>query len=715
MVMPEQKPSKQQLVLISAGLVLLILAAFEPLRHNEFVSYDDYEYITANPHIKSGFTSPSVAWAFTSGYAANWHPLTWLSHMLDIELFGLNPLGHHLHNLFLHTLNTVLLFWLLHSMTGAVWRSAFVAMAFGIHPLHVESVAWTAERKDVLCALFWMLTIAAYLYYARRGGILRYLLVVSCFALGLMAKPMLVTLPIVLLLLDFWPLGRVQKNTTQTSRHSATINKTVEKKYRSASIAYLVTEKIPLFILTFVSCIITYSVQQHGGSVLAGSPSTHHLMNVIINYISYPCKIFWPFNLAVLYPYPLYRPSAWYLILASLALILWSGFVVSRHAKNPYLITGWFWYVVSLIPVIGIVQAGAQAVADRYSYLPSIGIFLILSWVTAQWSATWRYQKAILGTIGGLLTIAMAVCTHTQVTCWKNSMVLYEHALAVTKNNYVMHCNIGRILGEQNRLDEAAEHIRKALQLWPDYPAANDRMAMILIKRGQFDKAMEYLQKVLKTSPTYTEAYYHMGIVFAAQGNRDEAIRSYQQAIRLNSDDFLSFNSLGVLKAQQGLRKEAAECFRRSIQVNPAYAEAWRNLGLTQQMQNQLTDAVASYHTALKNDPNDYRSYYNLARSLQSMGKPREAAGFYRQALQLDPNLTTAMNNLAWILATTSDNQIRNPVEAITLSQKACQLTDSNDVLVLDTLAAAYAAANQFKEAIETAQKAINLDRKSVV
>jgi Flp pilus assembly protein TadD len=593
--MQVENTSKLQMTLVSAGLVLLILATFEPLRHNEFIIYDDYDYITENPHIQSGFTRDSIIWAFTSGYASNWHPLTWLSHMVDIELFELNPLGHHLHNLLLHIASTILLFWLLHNMTGAVWRSAFVAMAFGIHPLHVESVAWAAERKDVLSMLFFMLTVAAYLYYVRQGGKGRYLLVMLCFALSLMAKPMLVTLPLVLLLLDFWPLGRVQKFTNKPAG-----------KNRPMPALRLITEKVPLLMLTTASCIVTYLVQKASGSV---NPLDFHtrVLNALVSYTAYIGKIFWPHNLAVLYPYPGQTYSVWLSAAALILLLIFSGFALHYHTRRPYFITGWFWYVVTLIPVIGLIQVGNQAMADRYTYLPSIGVFLIISWTAARFSAKWRYQKILMGTLSGLLALAMVIGTRTQLAYWKDSAALFEHTLVVTNNNYIAHSIFGKVLEKQGRLDEAVVHINKSLQIWPDFPDANINMASILIKRKQFDDAMVYLHKTMEITPDNPRVYYYMGSLFQAQRKSDEAIHAYERT------------------------------------------------------------------------------------------------------LQLKPNYTAALNNLAWLLAATPDSKIQNPTEAITLARKACQLSNFKNPSLLDTLSVAYASAGQFKEAQETAQKAMDL------
>jgi tetratricopeptide (TPR) repeat protein len=713
------KTTKNRTFLISAGLALLVLAAFEPIRHNEFIAYDDNDYITDNSHVKSGLTWKSVTWAFTSGRASNWHPLTWLSHMADIELFGLNPLGHHLHNLLLHTASTVLLFLLLHSMTGAVWPSAFVAMVFGIHPLRVESVAWAAERKDVLSMLFFLLTIAVYLVYVKRVGISRYLLVMLCFALGLMAKPMLVTLPVVLLLLDIWPLKRVSKN-----------------KIR------LMAEKIPLFGLAIASCIVTYIVQKAGGSVNA-IPLQTRIPNALSSYTAYLGKFFWPRNLAVLYPYPGPNYPLWPSLAASLFLIVFCVIAFYCYSRKSWFFTGWFWYVITLIPVIGLIQVGNQSIADRYTYLPSIGILILLAWSAAQFSSSWRHQKLILGVLSALAAIGMTVCTRNQISYWKNSISLFEHTLAITQYNPVIHNNLGWVFWKKGNHAEAFEHIQKALQFSPNFADANINMAALLLERKEHDKAMDYLHRVLKAKPNnfqanYTMAlvlvdlkqydqaaqyllialkntqnsadiYYKMGVIQNTQNKNKEAIASYEQAITLNPKHFLAFNDLGALKYQQGLYEEAVGYFRRCLEINPNYAQAYCNLALVLQKQNKFEEAVLYNRKALEIEPENPETWLNLALTQEDMGQFQSASDSYHKVLQFDPNSIGAMNNLAWILAVNPDTQIQKPSEAISLAQRACSLTSFKNADILDTLAAAYASDRQFKQAIETAQKAMDL------
>jgi tetratricopeptide (TPR) repeat protein len=721
-----QKTEKSHLFLISAGLVLLIGAAFEPLRHNAFINYDDNKYITENPHIQSGITIQSIKWAFTSTQQSNWHPLTWLSHMLDIELFGLDPLGHHLHNLLLHTISTVLLFWLLYKMTGAVWCSAFVAMAFGIHPLRVESVAWAAERKDVLGALFWMLTIAAYLYYVKRGGIYRYLLVILCFAMGLMAKPMLVTLPIVLLLLDFWPLGRV-----------------------SGNMARLVVEKIPLLILVLASCIITYQVQQSGGSVTLHMSPDVLVTNALGAYTSYLGKLVWPVDLAVLYPMKgVQNPHdkqwpAGYLVLAFSILLAGCALAAARHRKKPYLLTGWFWYVITLIPVIGIVRIGAHLIADRYTYLPSIGIAILVAWTMKDLSKHWPYRKRILAAACGLLAAAMILGTRTQSAYWKDSVTLYEHTLAVTRNNYIIYNNLGCEYLGMGKLDKAKECFRTATQeINPAFADANYNMAILLGKQGQYEDAINYLRGVLSVEPDNTDANYNIALLLGKQGQYagtidylyrviqaepanpehyhnmifsliklrrfDEAADYLNRRLQLESNKADRNTEMADILIVAKEPNAAADFLGKAMTTNPDKAAVYSKTGALLQSQNKIDEAIALYQEALRIKPDDNKIYWELASTLVKMKRYSQAVDAYRRLLQLEPNHLLTLNNLAWILATTPDSTIRNPAEAAPLALKACQMSQFKNPNYLDTLAAAYAAAGQFKEAIEAAQKAID-------
>jgi protein O-mannosyl-transferase len=731
--------TKRPSLLISLGLVFVVAIAFEPVRHNQFVEFDDNQYLLENTHIRDGFSTASVGWAFTSGYASNWHPLTWLSHMLDLEWFQLRPLGHHLHNLSLHALATVLLFLILQNMTGARWRSAFVALLFGIHPLHVESVAWAAERKDVLSGVFWMLTIAAYVHYVRRGGVWRYLLVMFCLALGLMAKPMLVSLPLVLLVLDFWPLKRVPGVRCQVSglrgqvpgadpgvvpeasgsdlpllhamEERAGVRRGSSQRASGArcevSVCRLVAEKIPLFILVAVSCVVTFLVQQHGKSVALDLPFAIRLSNALNSCIAYLGKLIWPANLAVLYPYPTQWPL-WKPVAAAVVLAVISVAAIRRRSRQPWFAAGWFWYLIALIPVIGLVQVGAQSMADRYTYLPSIGIFILIAWGAAALSLEWRYRKEILALSTAVAAVAMTLITRAQVNCWKDSITLFEHAVAVTQNNYTMHHSLGWALSKSNRLDEAIVHLDRSLQLRPD-PETQLDMADVLIKRKQFTDALIHLRKVLNAQPTNAIAHYNLGIIAQAEGKPDEAISAYEAAVRLDPNHAGAFNNLGIVQASQGLIPEATGSFRQSLRLAPGKASTHRNLAMVLQVQERFGEAVEHYRAALQLEPNDAETSSSLAYALHAAGDLREAIRYDRYTLQLNPDHVRALNDLAWILATSTDDKIQNPEEAIARAQKASDLTGFKQPDILDTLAAAYASARRFDAAVQAAHTALQL------
>lgn len=728
-------------ILISAGLFLLLLIAFEPIRHNDFIYYDDDKYITENSHIQSGFNCGSVIWAFTSFQNANWHPLTWLSHMLDIELFGLNPPGHHLHNLLLHITSTILLFWLLYRMTRNIWPAAFVAMLFGIHPLRVESVAWASERKDVLSMLFFMLTVAAYLYYVRQKEIKRYLLVLLCFALGLMAKPMLVTLPFVLLLLDFWPLERIHEVSWQNSPISQTCDSHT-KSHRSASLTNLFIEKIPFFFLVIVSCIITYAAQISGGSV--GHVNFYaRISNSIIGYITYLIKTFRPSGLVVLYPYPSTPYAPWLLGTALTSLLIITAAAILARRKYPCLITGWFWYLITLVPVIGLVRIGMQSAADRYTYLPSIGLYIMFVWFTDAFCSRRKLYLMTRWILTVLIAAVLIVYTRAQLTYWKDSVSLFEHTLATTHNNFVIHNNLGRSLFIKGKIDQALVHfetaaemdpgfypaylnialvkikqqkhneamtyLQKTLNIVPDNAGANLAMGQFLLEQQQLEQALKYFRRVLQAKPDTAEAYYNIGTILATQGENEQAARAYEQAIRYQQNYYNAYNNLGAVRVQQGLLDEAVLCFEQSIKINPKYAPPYRNIGLILQIQGQDAKAVFYFQTALSMSPQDIAANYGLACSLHKIGRLQEALQFYRISLTLNPDSSDTLNRLAWILSTSSDIQFQNPSDAVSLARKACELTSYEDFESLDTLSAAYAAAGLFKEAIETAQKAVTL------
>ncbi len=553
--------------LICGALILVTAIAFEPMRFNGFVDYDDGTYVTENPRVLRGLTSESVLWAFTSRYAGNWHPLTWLTHMLDCQLFGLNPLWHHLNNLILHIAATLLLFYVLQKMTGAVWRSAFVAAAFAVHPLHVESVAWVAERKDVLSGLFWMLTVLAYMRYAEQPRIGRYLLVILCFVLGLMAKPMLVTLPFVLLLLDYWPLKRYI-GASQGRQKTVMQSELPDHSRCECPGSLLIWEKVPLFVLVGISCIITFYVQQEAGAV-APLPIPLRIVNALVSYIRYIEKIIWPSRLAVLYPHPTYRLLLWPTV-AALVLLPAVTIRIIRLAKtHKYLPVGWFWYLGTLVPVIGIVQVGNQAMADRYMYLPSIGIFIIIAWGAPDLMAQRPYRKITMGISAGLLLAAMLMCTRVQVRHWQNDAALFGHAAKVTKDNYIMRNKYGLAMLKAGRPDEAIAQFGEVLRTRPRHLEARKNMGDALLLKGRLDEAIACFSEVLRADKNWTDVYLNLGTTYTKQGKYDLAIQNFEEALRQKPDYVAAHLNLAITLMLKGDFQTAIEHCNDALQTNP--------------------------------------------------------------------------------------------------------------------------------------------------
>ena len=555
------------LALIAANLIV-----YASLKHHRFVNYDDDEYVTANAVVQSGLTWHGVSWAFTTGHAANWHPLTWLSHMLDVELYGLEPGAHHLTNLLFHIANTLLLFGLLHRMTGALGRSAFVAALFAVHPLHVESVAWLAERKDVLSTLFWMLTIGAYVDYVRRPGPRRYGAVLLFFALGLLAKPMLVTLPFVLLLLDFWPLGRVGMGSNPAGGWAFS-------REGWSTMVRLVREKIPLLALAVASSMVTFVIHRRGGAVISlrATAVNLRLENALVSYVAYIGKMLWPARLAVFYPYAQSLP-VWWTAAAFLGLMGISVAVIAAGPRRLYLSVGWFWYLGTLVPVIGLIQVGDQAMADRYTYVPLIGLFIVVAWGVPELLARWPLPRIALPAAAGLVILACAITAWGQVQYWEDSTTLWTHTLAVTTENNIAHNNLGVSLADQGKLDNAIAHYSEALRIKPDYANAHNNLGAALADRGKTEEAIAHYSEALRIKPDYADAHINLGVSLAQQGKVDQAIAHFTEALRIQPDSAKAQNDLGVALASQGKVDQAIAHFTEALRIKPDYADAQKNL-----------------------------------------------------------------------------------------------------------------------------------------
>jgi Flp pilus assembly protein TadD len=603
-------------------LFIATLAVYWQVGNYEFVNFDDDKYITDNPHVQKGLTRDSVIWAFTATHVSNWHPLTWLSHMLDFQLYGLNPSGHHLTNVFFHLVNTLLLFLVLKLMTGALWRSGLVAALFAVHPLHVESVVWVAERKDVLSTLFWMLTLWAYLGYTKRPGVKRYLVILLAFALGLMAKPMLVTLPFVLLLLDYWPLKRIELGQSAIGLPAASQPSTIANK-PGAQAFRLLLEKTPMFVLAAVSSVVTFIVQKSGGAVgaLETYPFKIRMANALLSYVIYLKKMIWPQNLAVFYPHPGQSLPMWQAAGAGLLLVVVSIAVIRAGRRYPYLPVGWLWYVGTLVPVIGLVQVGDQAMADRYTYVSLIGLFIVVAWGVPDVARSWRYGKSALALATGSLLVALMVSTSLQLKHWKNSLTLFDHALSVTDRNYLAHTNFGNALAELGRVDEALFHFTEAVKIRPSFSKAYNNLGNALARQGRDEEAIFHLTRALELEPDFPRAHNNLGNLFERQRKIEEAVFHYSMALELKPDFAEAYFNLGNLQARQGKMDQAISHFSSALQIKPDFAEAHNSLGVVLAYTGRLEEAIAHFTEALQIEPGFVRARTNLSTALRQAGK----------------------------------------------------------------------------------------------
>ena len=550
----------------AAGVLAVCLAAltalaYLPVARNGFVQFDDDSYITSNTHVTQGITAENLRWAFTTYHMGNWHPLTWLSHMIDGQVYGLNPTGHHLTSLFLHCATTLLLFFVLRGMTGALWRSALVAALFALHPLHVESVAWASERKDVLAGLFWVLTMAAYLRYVRRPGVARYLPVLGCLALGLMSKALTVTLPFALLLMDYWPLGRWRS-----------LGGRGDRPLRAAG--RLILEKAPLFALSAALSVVTYFAQLETGSVafVPGNTPAVRVSKALLSYFTYLEKTFWPSELAVFYPYHMQGQS--FSFSAAAVLFVVTALSLLTALARPYLITGWLWFLGTLVPMIGLVQVGSQGIADRYTYIPLIGVFISGVWGLAALAQGRLPLRRLAGAGAALLLLVLAGLTFRQAGYWRTTVTLFRHTLEANPDNYNAKVVLGLGLTREGKLEEANELFRAALRINPNFRQVNSFIGINLYHRGRREEALKYLQEEVRIEPTSRSARLYLASVLTDLGRFDEAKHQYREIIRLDPDDSAARTSLGVLNTRGGDWAGALDLFEQALQINPGDAVA---------------------------------------------------------------------------------------------------------------------------------------------
>lgn len=560
--------------MIGLFLITAVLLVYWQVQYFDFVGFDDELYVTKNRQVQAGLTYRGFLWAFATTQAANWHPLTWLSHMLDSHLYGLNPAGHHWTNLLFHMANSLILFYLFQKITGATWRSAVVAGLFALHPLHVESVAWVAERKDVLSTFFGFLSIAAYSRYTGTKRLLDYLLCMLLLGLGLMAKPMLVTFPFLFLLLDFWPLNRFQ------GEGNAEQQPGLGSGSGGRRILPLVVEKIPLLVPVFLSCITTIMAQSSKGAVqtLQYFPFHVRIANALVAYATYIAKAFWPRRLSVYYPHPGNLPPLWKVFGAVLLVAGLTALSIRMLKKYPYVAVGWFWFLGTLVPVIGLVQVGTQAMADRYTYIPLTGIFIVLSWGARDLLSKRHWAKPVFIAGSCIILALLSLETRIQAGHWKNGVTLFEHAVRLNPRNSLGHNNLAAALHAGGSTDRAVFHFKEALKIAPEDIVARTNLAVILYEQGKFEEVGRHLREVLRLDSEYTAARYHLGILAWKRKNAREALYHFARLIRTDPGFGKAYYQIGVVLAQQGNLEKARAFLSRAVQIDPGNIQARKQL-----------------------------------------------------------------------------------------------------------------------------------------
>jgi protein O-mannosyl-transferase len=668
------------------GLLLtaVTLAVFWPVRLNDFVNYDDPVYVTENPHVQAGLTRAGISWAFGElhGEQTYWHPLTWVSHMVDCQVFGLKPAGHHLINLLFHTLNAVLVFLVFRRMTGAFWRCAVLAALFALHPLQVESVAWVTERKNVLSAFFWLLTMWAYVRYAEKSKVqspeskvrspksnvqgsrfkvqgsrfpsrpsafplpssIFYLLALFLFALGLMCKPVLVTLPFALLLLDYWPLRRLELASVDASGQGSRF------KVQGSEVLRLLVEKLPFLVLAGASSAIT--IMAHRGLGLLASaemlPWHARLANAVVSYVRYLGKTVWPAHLAVFYPYGRAWPI-WIVVACGALLLALTLLALGTARTRPYLLVGWFWFLGVLVPFIGLIQGGAQAMADRFAYVPGLGLLLALVWGAHEWAARWRHRALVLSAAAGLASVLCFALVRQQVGYWQNSEALFRHALSVTTGNYVAHANLGKALADSGRFREAETEFAATLAICPDYYPTIYALGNVVWINGDSAAALKLFNRALQTRPHDATAHYNHGIALAALGQEAEAIQQYQEALQLDPKLAPAHNNLAGLLISHGKVEEGLAHALTALRLDPEFFQAHLNAGNALFLQDKFPEAEAHYRAGIKLKPNSAQAYLDLGKALVNQDKLQEAEIDLKEAARLRPRDAEAHQILAKI------------------------------------------------------------------
>ena len=623
--------------LVSLLVVLATLAVYGQARNDDFIGLDDSMYVFENDHVRKGLTGEGVAWSFTNTISGMWIPLTWLSFMAGSQFYGISPGWHHLTNVFIHLANALLLFFLLKRMTDDFWPSGLVAALFALHPIHVESVAWISERKDVLSALFLFLTIWAYADYAKKPSLRGYVLVFLFFLFGLMTKPMLVTVPFLLILLDYWPLKRFRPD------HIFTVHGKAERR----RFLQLVFEKLPLIVVAVTASAVTFAAHQKAGGIytLEALPVDVRMTNICVSYLKYVGKFFYPVHLAVFYPHP--HSASWLKVIAALLLLGGISWLFARNArKYPYLFVGWFWYLGMLVPVIGIVHAGSQGMADRFVYIPFIGLYIAVAWGIPQLFGNWPHRRSCLAILSAVSLSILAALSWHQVRYWQNSLTLFGHTLRYTSNNWLIEGSLANALEKKGRTDEAILLYKEALHIEPDYWDAHYNLGNALEKKGRTDEAIKHYLQALRIRPDYEEAHNNLGVALDKTGRTNEAIKQYLEALRIQPDYAEAHNNLGVAFAKKGRTNEAIKQYIEALQIQPDYAEAYNNLGNALRKKGRTDDAIRQYLEALRIRPDYEEAHNNLGIALIQQGKIEEAIHHFREAVRIDQDYADARHNL---------------------------------------------------------------------
>jgi tetratricopeptide (TPR) repeat protein len=626
-------------VLIGIVLFIMTFTVYMQVMNHDFINFDDDIYVKDNFRVIKGISLSNILWAFSLTEKHNtpyWHPLTWLSHMLDCQFFGLNAGMHHLTNLIFHIANTILLFYVLNLATGSVRRSAIVAALFAIHPVNIESVAWIAERKNVLSTFFWMLTMLFYIYYTRRPDILRYLAAILFFSLGLLAKPMLITLPFVFILFDYWPLERFELK--QSGLHK--------------KILYLILEKLPFFIISFCSVYISTVSLKLTSNIISTDyvPMRLRLENAIVSYAAYIGKMVWPSKLSIYYPFPA-SIAVWKISASLILLVSVTIFVLFKMRRFRYVGTGWFWFIGTLVPVSGAVQGGLwPEMADRWAYVPYIGLFVIISWGGYELLNKYRLNNILAAVISLTILLALSTATYIQLKYWQDSKSLYKHALEAGPVNHVILNNMGNALVKEGKLLEAVSHYKEALLSKPDYAKAHNNLATAFYKLGRIDESVRYYSEALRYWPNFYKAHNNFGSVLFELGKDKDAMFHFLEALRINPDYDEAHYNLGLLLSRQGRIEQAVSHYARAISINPYYAEAHNNLGLAYYKLGRAGYAVKQYNEALRLDPNMAEAHVNLGVTLFYAGDYNKALSHLRRAAEINPEDDNAREKIKTVL-----------------------------------------------------------------